>query len=310
MSSTTATSSNPPAPPGTLDILLRAHANNRLPHAILLHGADPITLDATAATLASHILPPPNNDPANIPSHPDFHSLRPTNKMRRIGIDDTRAIIRQIQQTALSGPRKIAVIYDADRMAPESANTFLKTLEEPPPGTTILLLTTKPTHLLDTIRSRCHHFHIPPGPPAPPNPEWTAWLQALDAWLDHIVTPNATASTLVFTLYGLASRYTAHLHSPPSEPDDDATSTLSDEEKTARDTAALKNHRTKLLASLATHLLHHATRTPLDDTRARALHQSIAHIERTASLLETNLNDTAAIEHILLRLLRAWSATK
>ena len=191
------------------------------------------------------------------------------------------------------------------------SHSFTGKTSYPPPGTTLLLLTTKPTHLLDTIRSRCHHFHIPPGPPSPPDPAWTAWLQTLDTWLDNITAPNATANTptLIFTLYGLAARYTTHLHAIPAEPADATTTpALSDEEIIARDTAALKNHRTHLLASLTTHLLHHATHTRLDDARTRALHQSITHVERTASLLETNLNDTAAIEYILLRILRAWSA--
>jgi DNA polymerase-3 subunit delta' len=56
---------------------------------------------------------------------------------------------------APSGIWKIGVVVDADRMFDEPANAFLKTLEEPPPGCLLLLLTSNADILLPTIRSRC-----------------------------------------------------------------------------------------------------------------------------------------------------------
>lgn len=53
------------------------------------------------------------------------------------------------------GERNTALIYDADTMTPKAQNRFLKTLEEPTPGTVIVLLSENTENLLETIRSRC-----------------------------------------------------------------------------------------------------------------------------------------------------------
>jgi DNA polymerase-3 subunit delta' len=58
------------------------------------------------------------------------------------------------------GMRKIGVIFDADRMGPEAQNAFLKTLEEPPDKTILILATANPAALLPTIISRCHVVSI------------------------------------------------------------------------------------------------------------------------------------------------------
>ena len=61
----------------------------------------------------------------------------------------------ELSLSPLSGSRKIAVIDDVDLMNAESANAFLKTLEEPPHYATLILLSANPDSLLPTIRSRC-----------------------------------------------------------------------------------------------------------------------------------------------------------
>ena len=50
---------------------------------------------------------------------------------------------------------KFGVVYEADRLMPQAANAFLKTLEEPPDHSVLVLVTALPEALLDTIRSRC-----------------------------------------------------------------------------------------------------------------------------------------------------------
>lgn len=63
---------------------------------------------------------------------------------------------KQFHLTSTSGGRcKVGVIFDADRMNEESQNALLKTLEEPPPETLLILATGNPAALLPTTRSRC-----------------------------------------------------------------------------------------------------------------------------------------------------------
>ena len=57
--------------------------------------------------------------------------------------------------------RKIGIIYDCDRMNKEAQNALLKTLEEPPPDTTLILVTGNPSSLLPTTRSRCQQLVLP-----------------------------------------------------------------------------------------------------------------------------------------------------
>jgi DNA polymerase III subunit delta' len=80
--------------------------------------------------------------------------VEPESKLRRIKIDAMRDLERQLQLTNLAN-FKLGVIVDADRQTVEATNMFLKTLEEPPANSLLLLLTRMPEQLLDTVRSRC-----------------------------------------------------------------------------------------------------------------------------------------------------------
>ena len=72
-----------------------------------------------------------------------------------------RRLIDDLQKTSNQGGHKVAIIYEAERMNKESANAFLKTLEEPPSDTILFLLTHRPYDLIDTIKSRCLTYRIP-----------------------------------------------------------------------------------------------------------------------------------------------------
>jgi DNA polymerase-3 subunit delta' len=65
----------------------------------------------------------------------------------------------------MSAPQRIAIIDDADAMNEESANALLKTLEEPPPGSILFLISPSLDALLPTIRSRCQPVHFAPLAP-------------------------------------------------------------------------------------------------------------------------------------------------
>ena len=65
------------------------------------------------------------------------------------------------QQTSSRGGAKVVVIYPAERMNPASANTLLKTLEEPPGRARFVLASAAPQRLLPTVRSRCQSLRVP-----------------------------------------------------------------------------------------------------------------------------------------------------
>ncbi len=83
---------------------------------------------------------------------------------KEIRVDDIRALARRLSFAALRGRRKIAIVTPADAMNERAQNTLLKTLEEPPPGTTFLLVSANPDALLPTIRSRCARVQLGPVP--------------------------------------------------------------------------------------------------------------------------------------------------
>ena len=114
-------------------------------------------------------------------NHADVHWVRPESKSRVITIDQTRELMRQIQLKASESPFKVAVIVGADRLNPQAANAFLKTLEEPPPGAVIILLSTEPSRILETILSRCLRLNFAAETARPLEPEQALWLQQFSA---------------------------------------------------------------------------------------------------------------------------------
>ena len=93
--------------------------------------------------------------------HPDCLQVRPAGKSRSITVDAVRDLVGRVNVSPSVSRCKVAVLHDADRMNAAAANIFLKTLEEPPADTTLLLLTGRPHALLPTIRSRVLHFRFP-----------------------------------------------------------------------------------------------------------------------------------------------------
>ncbi|MBT8043043.1 MAG: hypothetical protein HKP10_01920 [Kiritimatiellales bacterium] len=87
--------------------------------------------------------------------HVDTLWIEPQSKSRQILAEDVRGLIQRISQTSFEGGWKAGVILCADCLNPSSENALLKTLEEPPPRTILLLVTESPQSLLPTIISRC-----------------------------------------------------------------------------------------------------------------------------------------------------------
>lgn len=142
----------PFAAPEALELLLQAHHQNRLAHAYLLTGPRGSGKQALTGQLCARIL---GCTPETVSSHPDVHSIAPESKSRQLSIGQIRELEQKLQMRSLRGGKKFALLHDADRLGGQAANAFLKTLEEPPPDTHLILLTEQPEQLLDTILSRC-----------------------------------------------------------------------------------------------------------------------------------------------------------
>lgn len=139
------------------ELLKAAHNKNRLPHAILVSGQEEDGAHSMPLNLIRSLNNIPVRDEDSLESLLDEYCriIRPRSKSRRILIDDIRSVEPFLQQRSPQDKYKIVVILDAERMNEEASNAFLKTLEEPPPRSFIILVTSRAEQLLETIRSRC-----------------------------------------------------------------------------------------------------------------------------------------------------------
>ena len=83
---------------------------------------------------------------------------------RDIRVEQIRLLQERLSLRGLESPRKIVIVASAEAMNPQAQNAFLKTLEEPPSDTTLVLLCAALDRLLPTIRSRCSKVHFGPLP--------------------------------------------------------------------------------------------------------------------------------------------------
>ncbi len=322
MATTDAAPAVRPWPPGLVGtpavaVIERAIARGRLAHSLLLHGDSFETLSAVAATIAARLLAV-GGAFAGL-DHPDCFILRPAGKSRQIGADPTRKLIAQVRVSAAVGTHKVAIIHEADRMNATAANIFLKTLEEPPANTTLLLVSVHPYALIPTIRSRCLHFRFPADPslelPAQ-SAGWPEWLEAYRAWLERLATPADTKRAVadhIFSVYGLLARFGLILDQATAAAWDRQKAALpaelEDEERIAIETGLANGLRARFFADIEqTTGAHARTRlgTAAGPTR-RAFGAAIDEMERGAGLLRVNLNESAALENFLLASLRLWS---
>ena len=138
------------------DLLNRAHAQDRLAHAYFISGAPGSGKRDLARSLCA-LLHGPSADPF---AASDVHLIQPESKSRRIVIEQVRDLERELHLRSMSGTRKIGILIDADRLVDQAANAFLKTLEEPPNNSLLLLLSALPEQLPETVLSRCIELQL------------------------------------------------------------------------------------------------------------------------------------------------------
>jgi len=128
--------------------LREANAHGRLAHSFLFSGRE----GSGKRRLVDEFYRFVNGDRAD---KADFHGIEPESKSRRILVEQIRELEASLRMHANRAKVKFGVIYEADRLMPQAANAFLKTLEEPPDHSVLVLVTALPEALLETIRSRC-----------------------------------------------------------------------------------------------------------------------------------------------------------
>jgi DNA polymerase-3 subunit delta' len=197
-----------------------------------------------------------------------------------------------------------------------AANILLKTLEEPPARTTLLLLTGRPHALLPTIRSRVLHFRFP-GISAPVAAAgWPEWVADYRSWLGRLGQGVATAraaADAVLALYGLVARFASMLEKASAAELARRKATLpeglEDDELEAIEAEIAVGLRLRMFAAIeeATSGHYRSLIGEPGSPAGRLGASATDSLERSASLLRVNLNDGAALEDFLLASLRIWA---
>lgn len=161
----------------------------RMPHAILIAGSVGIGKSIFAKHLSHYLLCQKNQENSQpcgtcktcllvkAGTHPDFNIVVSEKEDGPISVDNIRLLIEKLHLTLHFNGYKVALIEAADRMNMNASNALLKTLEEPPSNTIIILVSDVAEQLSATIRSRCHMLQMN----APAREDALKWLQNKNA---------------------------------------------------------------------------------------------------------------------------------
>ena len=182
------------------DLLRRSQEMERLAHAYLITGPQGSGKRELAMLLAGLVL---GEDSRSGKSHPDIHVAEPESKSRRIVIEQVRELEHALQMRSLLGGKKVGIIFDADRLQVQASNAFLKTLEEPPNNSLLILVTAQPEALLDTIISRCIPIALVSAGKPPLKPRQIQLLELLNEFFQKEKTALPEVFNLVRQFTGL-----------------------------------------------------------------------------------------------------------
>jgi len=177
-----------------------AWLKDRLPHALLLHGQAGLGKRRLAEWVARGLLCGNSRDQldacgqcngcrlAAAGSHPDLMRVTPEEGKHQLSVDQVRAVSEWLSMTSHQQGWKIAIIDPAQLMTIAAANSLLKTLEEPPARSLLILVASSLQGLPATLRSRCQRLGIPRPPAA----------MALK-WLSQVTSQAVSPQVLEFT---------------------------------------------------------------------------------------------------------------
>lgn len=164
--------------------LMASYSAGRLPHALLVTGPEGLGKLEFARRLAARLLCQGSTAPQDAcgecgncrllagESHPDLLSVTVEAEKTQISVTQVRDLIGHLGMTSYRGGAKVALVYPADAMNVSSANSLLKTLEEPTDNTLLVLVTARPGRLPATILSRCQRVELK----IPSRDQALAWL--------------------------------------------------------------------------------------------------------------------------------------
>jgi len=281
-----------PFPPSRVEELFQTAAKEgRLAHAYLLTGAPPAELESLGKGLAANLLD------ADLEGHPDFFVLRPESKSRRVSIAQVRSLEHSLSRRPHKAPLKVALILEAERMClppAEAANAFLKTLEEPPDHSLLILTSDRPEQLLPTVRSRCLTFPILPDKhPAPI--EGIEELTRLWAESSEPTPLAAYRRASVLQSFLLSTRDRLNAQSEQEVEDEEG-----DENESAQ-SASLAGQLVRVREDIITHLIRSAWGRAQSSLRPEIVRE-VDSLEKLRLALARNIDPTLAIEVSCLRI--------
>jgi DNA polymerase III subunit delta' len=186
-----------------IDAFRRIVARKRLAHAYLFVGPPGIGKRRIATELAKALLCEKPAGPldacdqcdacllVDAGTHPDLFLVRRPEEKNEMPIEVMKDFCRDFSFKPARGHGKVGIIDDADDFNEESANCFLKTLEEPPPNALLILIGTSLDRQLMTIKSRCHMVRFAPLPDVELRTLLEKQADIAPALLDRVVRVSA-----------------------------------------------------------------------------------------------------------------------
>ena len=186
-------------------MLAGAHKNNRVPHAYLFAGPNLEEMMTTAKDLAGLL---------SCNRSCDLIIVSPQEKSSIIKIDQIRELQQIIKYGASEGHPIVCIVADAADLKSEAANSFLRTLEDPPKGVHFVLITCKEDAILKTIASRCQKIifssvreRYNEDIELPDDQSISGLLKYSSALNSRVRDEDKKREQVVNRLYGLAEKY-------------------------------------------------------------------------------------------------------
>jgi DNA polymerase-3 subunit delta' len=128
----------------------------------VFYGSRGTFVEEAAREFAARLIDPSGDSDSRVMQqrHADVIEFEPTGVSYRIKEDVRDSMLSECRKTAIEGASKVLIVHDAQSLRSDSANTLLKSLEEPPENTYWILIAPSPDHLIATIKSRCYEVQF------------------------------------------------------------------------------------------------------------------------------------------------------
>ncbi|MDR1458134.1 MAG: hypothetical protein LBI37_01235 [Puniceicoccales bacterium] len=269
---------------------------DRLAKAVIIHCDDIYYATMVSRQIAEVLLS------AKCHNNPDLFEIRPEGKGGLIKVEQVRDLRIELQKSPYSSGRKVAIIYDADRLGTASSNALLKILEEPPMDSSIFLVTARYFRLLPTVMSRCGLIRLSNDPDMITNQRLSQWLDEISDWIKSLIHGHLTLETGIIHCYPIIDRLEEVLDSITKEFIEE--DIFYDGDRAMDD--YLKISQTRIFAALETRLseIFYAIG---DDKLLIIFTKIIESLENAASAIEMNCSISVALESVLLLCLKYLS---